>query len=129
MPNKLEEILKKLIERLQNTSQTQSLELTPVRRKVLTIFFKVDKLVKKYTKHKTWESLIDTVVRPHIENLIKKEIPESELRQVLKDCYEETKDIYFDLDIASELKNTPTDERVNEQVKNLPRFKELADLL
>lgn len=129
MPNKLDEILKKLISRLQTTSQTQSLEITPVRRKVLTIFFKVDKLAKKYTKHKTWEGLIDTVVRPHIENLIKKEIPEAELRQVLKDCYEETKDIYFDLDIASELKNTPTDKSVNDIVKNLPKYKELADLL
>ena len=129
MPNKLDEILKKLISRLQTTSQTQSLEITPVRRKVLTIFFKVDKLAKKYTKHQTWKGLIDTVVKPHIENLIKKEIPEDELRQVLKDCYEETKDVYFDLDIASELKNTPTDKSVNDIVKNLPKYKELAKLL
>ena len=129
MPNKLDEILKNLISRLQTTSQTQSLELTPVRRKVLMIFFKVDKLVKKYTKHQTWKGLIDTVVRPHIEGLIKKEIPENELRQVLKDCYEETKDIYFDLDIATELKNTPTDKSVNDIVKNLPKYKELAELL
>ena len=129
MPNKLDEILKKLISRLQTTSQTQSLEITPVRRKVLTIFFKVDRLAKKYTKHQTWKGLIDTVVKPHIENLIKNEIPEVELRQVLKDCYEETKDIYFDLDIASELKNTPTDKSVNDIVKNLPKYKELAKLL
>ena len=129
MPNKLDEILKKLISRLQNTSQTQSLEITPARKKVLNIFFKVDKLAKKYKKHQTWKGLIDSVVRPHIENLIKKEIPEAELRQVLKDCYEETKDIYFDLDIASELKNTPTDKSVNDIVKNLPKYKELAKLL
>lgn len=129
MPNKLDEILKKLISRLRTTSQTQSLEITPVRKKVLTIFFKVDKLVKKYTKHQTWKALIDTVVRPHIENLIKIEIPEAELKQVLKDCYEETKDIYSDLDIAAELKNTPTDKAVNDIVKNLPKYKELAELL
>ena len=129
MPSKLEEILKKLIDRLQTTSQSQSLELTPVRRKVLTIFFKVDKLAKKYTRHQSWKGLIDTIVRPHIENLIKKEIPENELRQVLKDCYEETKDVYFDLDIATELQNTPTDKIVNDQVKRLPRYRELGELL
>jgi len=129
MQNKLDEILKKLISRLQITSQTQSLELTPVRRKVLTIFSKVDKLATKYTKHQTWKGLIDTVVRPHLEGLIKTEIPEAELKQVLKDCYEETKDIYNDLDIADELKNTPTDKTVNDIVKNLPKYKELAELL
>ena len=129
MPNKLDEILKNLINRLRTTSQTQSLEITPARKKVLNIFFKVDRLAKKYTKHQTWKGLIDSVVRPHIENLIKKEIPEDEIKQVLKDCYEETKDIYSDLDIASELKNTPTDKAVNDIVKNLPKYKELAELL
>jgi len=129
MPNKLDEILKKLTGTFQNTSHTKSLKLSPVRKKALVIFSKVNKLAARYTKHQTFTGIINTIIVPRIENLIKKVIPENELKQILKDCYDETREIYNELDIATELKNTPTDKTINDEVKKLPRYKELGELL
>ncbi len=65
----------------------------------------------------------------HINNLIKTEIPESELKAILWESYNDIDELRKEMDIALELKTTATDKKVNEAVMQLPRFKAIADLL
>lgn len=103
--NKISEILRGLAGNYQKPLQNQSLkDLSPVRKKSLMIFQKLDSLSDKYVKHGTLKTLVMSFVRPHITKVISQEIPEDELKQVIRECFELLKDDFTDVSIAKELK-------------------------
>jgi len=129
IPGQLNGTLRNLIGKFQNTLPNQSLEnLSPLRRKSLTIFGKLDKLSDKYVKHSSLKALIMGFVRPHITKIISTEIPEPELSQVLKECYEELREEFEEITIAKELKLGPADKKLSEKILKLPTFEKYKEI-
>lgn len=127
--SRIGEILKVLAGNYQKPSQNTSLnDLSSVRKKSLMIFQKLDSLSDKYVKHGTLKTLLMTFVRPHITKVITHEIPEEELKQVIKECFDLLKEDFEQVEIAKEL-NNDLNKELNEKLKGLPKYKELADLL
>lgn len=115
---------------MQQPSQNLSLEnLSPIRKKSLKIFFRLNSVSDKYVKHPTLKALVMHFVKPHIQNVISREVPEDELKQILWECYNEIDELKSQMDVVKEIKFTPTDKILNEKVKELPAFKALADIL
>ena len=128
--SKIGEILEQLAEKWRNKSQNQSLgDLSPVRKKSLLIFQKFDSLAIKWTKNSFLTQLVDRVVRPRIENLIKVVVPEEELKQVLNESYDILKPDIDDLEIAKAITETKLNPELNKKLRELPRYRELANLL
>ena len=128
--NELSERLKQMIGLSPNTLQSQSLEnLSPVRRKSLIIFQKLDSLSGKYVQ-KTWlKEIVMKFVRPHITDIISNKIPEDELKTVIKECFDLLKEDFEHVEIAKEL-NNDLNKEYNENLKeHMPNYKELAELL
>ena len=93
------------------------------------IFQKLDSLSDKYVKHGTLKTLVMTFVRPHITKVITEDIPEEELKTVIRECFDLLKDDFEDVEISKEL-NNDLNKEINENLKkHLPKYKELADLL
>lgn len=129
MPSKLDEILNQLTGNLQKPLQNTPLDnLSPVRRKSLIIFQKLDTLSDKYVKHTYLKKLVMGFVRPHITNVITNDIPEDELKQVIRECFDLLKDEFETVSIAKDL-NDDLNKELNQKLKTLPKYKELAELL
>lgn len=61
------------------------------------IFTRIDNLAFKYIKHQTIGTLVANLIRPRIQNLILKEIPENELKQILQDCFTELEPFFTNM--------------------------------
>lgn len=129
MPSSLNEIISGLIGKLQPVSQSQSLEkISPLRKKSLRIFARLDKLSDKYVKHASLKALVMGFVRPHITNVIAFLIPEHELSTALRESYEELRPDFEEITIAKELIEGPTDKKLTEKIMQLPKFKQYKEI-
>ena len=70
-----------------------------------------------------------TFIRPHIKNVIEREIPEDRLKKALWESYDEIDDLKKEMDIVKEIKNSVTDKIINEKLMKLPKFKEIGEAL
>jgi len=127
--NRIGEILNRIAQKLPSPSQNPSSDLSPVRSKSLKIFQKFDAIAIKWTKHPTMIKFIDGIIRPRIENLIKFVVPEEELKQVLNESYDILKPDIDDLEIAKAITETELNPELNKKLRELPRYRELANLL
>ena len=128
-PSSLNEIINGLIGKLQKPSQNQSLnEISPLRKKSLKIFARLDSLADRYVKHQSLKSLIMGFVRPHITNVISFQIPEKELSEALRLSYEELRPEFEEITIAKELMNGPTDSSITKKLMKLPQFKQYQEI-
>ena len=128
-PSSLNEIINGLIGKLQKPSQNQSLnEISPLRKKSLKIFARLDKLSDKYVKHASLKALVMGFLRPHVTNVIAFLIPEKELSEALRESYEELRPDFEEIAIAKELKLGPTDSTLTKKIMNLPAFKQYQEI-
>ena len=102
-----------------------------IRDKSLVLFRKIDGLAIKHIKHASLKYLYERFVRTHIENLIKSQIPEVELKMALTEAYYEIKPIVDEFTLANDIKeskkyNSP---EMTKKLMQLPNFKDLEDLL
>lgn len=129
--NRIEEIFHQLAESFQSTSRPKySVGLSPLRRKSLAIFQKLETLSDKYVKHQTMKTMVMTIVRPHITKVITHDIPEAELKQVMSEIFQMLKEDFDDFEIAAVLKddklNSP---EMTAALMKLPQYSEIAKLL
>lgn len=128
--NRISEILKGLAQKYLAPSPSQSSkDISPLRKKSLMIFQKLEVLSDKYVKHKAMKELVMKFVRPHITNVIEKEIPEAELKNVMREIFIMLKEDFEDFEIATALNETKLNPKLNEKLKKLPAYREIADLL
>ena len=102
-----------------------------IREKAIELFRGMDKLSVKHIKHSSLKYLYEKFVRPHIESLVKFQIPEIELKTSMIEAYYVIKPIVEDFTIAHEVKesmklNSP---EMTKKLMQLPNFKDLEDLL
>lgn len=129
-PNSIGEILKGLVAKYQKPSSKQSPEsLSLVRRKSLEVSQRLIARAEKYTKDNFLRKMLMPFVKRHINTMITVEIPEEELKQIMWECAEDIDELKKEMDVIKDLKSGPTDSKLNKKVMDLPRFKELADLL
>lgn len=125
----LSEILKQTIGLSPNTYANQSLnDLSNPRKKLLNILDKVEIFGKKYVKDSFLQKVAFTVGLPHIKKTIISDMSDKEIQEFLKWVFELLQDDFKDIEISKEL-NNDMNKDFNEQLKKMPRYKELADLL
>ena len=128
--NKIGEILNQILSKFQKPLQSQSLEsLSPVRKRCLKLSERLILRTEKYTKESTLKNVFMPFVKKHINNLIAFVMTEKELKDILWESYDDIDELKKELDMALDLKKSITDEVVNKKVMNLPRFKELGNLI
>jgi len=127
--SKIEEIFYQLAGKLQNKSQNQSLkDLSPARKKLLALYSKTEEFTNKYIVDTWLKKMVMKIAQPHIKSTIEYKMSEDEVKSFLNWVYELIKDDYEQIQISKELKN-PLNKELNEKLKLMPRYKELANLL
>lgn len=68
------------------------------------IFNRIDQLAFRYIQHQTIAQFVARLVRPRIQNLILRDIPEEELKQILQTCFLELKPHFDNMQMGHEIK-------------------------
>lgn len=112
---------------MQENSLNQS---SKIREIAIKIFGRVDSLAAKYIQHNSIVWVYQKVVKPRLDDLIKNKIPESELKIILLDSYNEVKPIVEELKTAEEVKDAEkyNDKKMNDKVKQLLKVDDLVEL-
>lgn len=127
--NGLLEKLRQTIGLSQNTYVNPSLtNLSNPRKKLLNILTKVEIFAVKYTKDSMLQKIAFNFGLPHIKKTISQDMSEDEIKEFLKWVYELLEKDFKDIEISKEL-NNDLNKDLNEKLKQMPRYKELADLL
>ena len=127
--SRISEILQAIVGQSQNSLQNQSLEdLSPVRKKSLMIFQKLDLLSDRYVTSPLVKPLKPTITR-YVEGIIRNKITDDELKKVMYECYQLLAEDFQEVQIAQEL-NNELNKDLNAKLKvSMPKYKELAELL
>lgn len=110
--------------------ESLSNQSSQVRIVTLSIFNKIDNIAIKYITHNSIKWFYSNVVKPRLTSLLSEKIPESELKQILVECYDEVKPIVEKLSIAEELKESDNlnDKKMNDSVKKILKVDDLVEL-
>ena len=102
-----------------------------VRTTAFNIFTKLDTLASKYIKHEIIKRLVNTLVRPRIQNLILRDISEAELKQVLNEAYQDLKPIFENIKTAEMIKDSRkvNTGKMQNFVESLPDYKKYLELV
>jgi len=96
----------------------------------IKIFDRVDNLAAKYISHNSIIWVYQKIIKPRLDDLVKNKIPESELKIILLDSYNEIKPIVEELKTAEEIKDAEkyNDKKMNDKVKELLKIDDLVEL-
>lgn len=102
-----------------------------IRDKAITVFQKLDVLSTKYIKHNTIRYFVEKFLRPRIENLIRFQIPEPELKQVMTEAFFEIKPIVEQFQVATQLKEMSklNDPGMTKKLMKMPDFEKALSLI
>ena len=123
--SRLGDILKSLTGKSPNTSPSQ---YSVPKQYAIQLLNKFDLLATKHTKQ-GWTKQIWNALKYWVSTRVIPEKTDEETRQDLKEIYDTLRPMFEQAQIADELKNNPTEPTLNEKIKSLPRYKELAKLL
>ena len=129
--NKIEEMLRQLAGNvLKSSPRTSSEGLSTLRQKSLMIFQKLDIPSDKYVKHQYMKQIVMKFIRPHITNVITNEIPEAELKAIMKQIYLLLKEDFDEFAVANLLKNdTLNSPEMTKKLMAMPQFAKISELL
>jgi len=102
-----------------------------IREKALSIVNRLEGTYIKYAKHKSMAQILLNWIKPHIVNVITKEIPEQELIQILWECKKDIEGLDTQMNRAEELRTSRELNPVKQQkfVESIKENKEALELL
>lgn len=126
---KTSEKLKGILKQLTGVSQNTSLNQYSVPKQyAIRLLETLDKLATKRAES-NWAKQIWSALKYYIRTRIIPVKSDKEVKEDLFEIFMELKPLFDQMDVAVDLKQSLTDKKINDKVKKLPQYRELAKLL